>query len=619
MDDYNGNSLTGVSMPQQEYFEPPLASHYPGFPSTRPPTFVGQRYSSVAPALTPSLGPANWTPPTRASVPIPPTSGVGRPDATPSTLGDQPIGLATGTNTSVPRSAHPPVLSAHGPPASHIAPETPSSYTPALPPLASPFLQPGYPHTVGQPPTFWPTPTPAVHTTSFLSSTSVTPRPQHAAVQYTYGGPGYGCSGYPPPNLAPPAYPVPHFDAYPVFGRADPGYQYANLGYALNQNTTFGFAHHSNHAFPNQHNPHAASNHHNLAFTQSRPEDAVYNDLLARLTALEEINRDLRLHAASSPNPLPIGYTKRAKAPSMGEPEFFSGEADKLDTFLNQLSLFFASEPPRWTSNHARILYTLGRMRGGQAAAWKDLITASILDQSYPWKTWPSFVEKMRDVFPSRNRRSSATRSIENISMDGRRPVQEFLTKFETFAPLTGFNDLALISIAKKGITRGLLNRMTLKYNVADFETFDQFREAAIDADKNYRETLDEDQFRVTAIDTDRNCGEALDDDRPDTQLDDDSFLETPEPTTPNGTCSDSPQLTPSTSFSTPETDHPVTRTCFNCHEAGHIAAHCVRSTKPNTHTPQQSVISANDHDITNWREYFDEGGRYIPSPTYPT
>lgn len=114
---------------------------------------------------------------------------------------------------------------------------------------------------------------------------------------------------------------------------------------------------------------------------------------------------------------------------TLGAPELYLGESDRLEGFLSHLRLKFELEPANFSSERARVLFCLTRL-GGHA---KDWAIAEFTQQAECVSTFDKLAEELTLMFnPAALRRITASRWF-HLSQ-GRRSVLEYALEFRTLA-----------------------------------------------------------------------------------------------------------------------------------------------------------------------------------------
>ena len=72
-----------------------------------------------------------------------------------------------------------------------------------------------------------------------------------------------------------------------------------------------------------------------------------------------------------------------------------------------------------------------------------------------PYTSWPDFTTKLQEFFMTTETRDEAIRQIQALNQ-GTTPVEDYIIRFKSIAPLTGFNNYALVARFKAGLNPSL-------------------------------------------------------------------------------------------------------------------------------------------------------------------
>ncbi|TEB22406.1 hypothetical protein FA13DRAFT_1920627 [Coprinellus micaceus] len=318
-----------------------------------------------------------------------------------------------------------------------------------------------------------------------------------------------------------------------------------------------------------------------------------YSRMMHRLNILEEENLTIRHALANQRNLSPT--TPRTKPPKIEDPEIFDGSGDRLETFLTQLSLVWCSDPDLWKDHNARIRFALSRMRKGTAAAWVETIMPSYLNGSLSWDSWDAFVTKLESKFPGSKQEGQ-----------GNPPAEDFFIAFENEAVHTGLNDAGLLLFAREALPNGLRERISLKHGLLSLDTYEKFRDAAIDIDRDYRLNLTINR-KVKA----QNDPISYDPSRPTNKFPGngstsnapwrrprDGVPSANTPTTSNTNTSSTREASKGKPPIPDEAKRLASLGCYNCHQQGHKADKCPLPRRQTSHIIREIISDLPDEDI---------------------
>jgi Retrotransposon gag protein/Zinc knuckle len=268
-------------------------------------------------------------------------------------------------------------------------------------------------------------------------------------------------------------------------------------------------------------------------------------DIQAHITALQkQISQLQAIVAAGIPSPQPS-----PKGLKVATPDAYSGDLDKAETFLRQLTLYMHAKPGDFTTDDSRILFALSYMKGGTAGPWADRILEQ-LEAGDSLGDWEGFREHFKEAFADPTPQITARHKMDKIRQ-GQRPVEEYVAEFRTLVPRTGFNDAAHVEKFEKGLNSGLVDKI---YALPEMPT--KLSEWYI-----WSQKLDR-QWRQR--ETKKKMG---------TQL-----LAKPTPPPPSNTSSAPPNIDPAAmdvdggKWRRPKTSTVI---CYRCDRPGHIARDC--------------------------------------------
>jgi hypothetical protein len=162
------------------------------------------------------------------------------------------------------------------------------------------------------------------------------------------------------------------------------------------------------------------------------------------------------------------------------KPDEYDGNRDKLNHFINSLSLYIAMER-KGLSSEELIIIALSFMKKGRAATWAEnyLETGHMKTQSYE-----DFVTALRDSFGDSDIALTAQMTLESLRQ-GSGPVTEYITTFEQHEGHSQLGEVALIAAFKKGLNGPLLDKI---HQVPDLpSTLKSWKSFAQRIDTNWR------------------------------------------------------------------------------------------------------------------------------------
>ncbi len=150
-------------------------------------------------------------------------------------------------------------------------------------------------------------------------------------------------------------------------------------------------------------------------------------------------------HREGSTNRAPdLGYSKVAK------PDFFYGDRNKLDDWLNQVMLFLRQEriqPEQKT-------FTAVSYLRGEAQQWIRPRLNDALehkkDTGGMFSDFDNFLSEIRGIYGLSNDKQVAIRIVQQLTQ--KTSASTYTAKFKEYAVKTGWNDQALVSMYYRGL-----------------------------------------------------------------------------------------------------------------------------------------------------------------------
>ena len=103
-----------------------------------------------------------------------------------------------------------------------------------------------------------------------------------------------------------------------------------------------------------------------------------------------------------------------------------------------------------------------------------------------PYMSWRDFTTKLQEFFMTTKTRDEAIRQIQALSQ-GTTPVEDYIIRFKSIAPLTGFNNYALIARFKAGLNPSLGFEVIKNRAPAD-DNLDAWYEHSTELARGYRD-----------------------------------------------------------------------------------------------------------------------------------
>ncbi|KAF8702665.1 hypothetical protein AX14_014355 [Amanita brunnescens Koide BX004] len=191
-----------------------------------------------------------------------------------------------------------------------------------------------------------------------------------------------------------------------------------------------------------------------------------------RLSAANAIGTTIgEIARVTHPPPRPTKPTIK-----MDMPDPYEGDPAEISNWIQSMEVYFQVVDMDDMGN--MILMMLQRIRKGKGnragtysavklKEWIDAerefaqrVVAGVtiyppLSPKPPYTSWPDFTTKLQEFFMTTETRDEAIRQIQALTQ-GTTPVEDYIIRFKSIAPLTGFNDYALVARFKVGLNPSL-------------------------------------------------------------------------------------------------------------------------------------------------------------------
>jgi len=152
------------------------------------------------------------------------------------------------------------------------------------------------------------------------------------------------------------------------------------------------------------------------------------------------------------------------------EPNNFEGNPDEVRAWCQRITLFFQSN--NISKEWERIEIALGKIKGGKdnrAQQWADTqirkflpfqkewkgtsgeLDISTMTNKPPFETWEKMADEMAQFFISTETQTHVIDKLIKLKQ-GNRLLEDFWSEFITWKKLSGYNEVTLVGLFKKGI-----------------------------------------------------------------------------------------------------------------------------------------------------------------------
>uniref|UniRef100_A0A3B4XZG7 Retrotransposon gag domain-containing protein n=1 Tax=Seriola lalandi dorsalis TaxID=1841481 RepID=A0A3B4XZG7_SERLL len=199
--------------------------------------------------------------------------------------------------------------------------------------------------------------------------------------------------------------------------------------------------------------------------------DTALREVTTQLTQISAVLATLtdRLNAAPAPIvPLPVEQPPAApptpvNAPAGLEPHIpppakYSGDPNTCRQFITQCQLTFNAQPLRYASEAAKVAYLVNLLEGPPLSFYNALF-----EQNSPLAmSAEAFAGELKRVYDHPMRGQPAGLQLSRIRQ-GRLSVREFVSRFQSAAVESGWNEAALITAFLNGLNRDVGREMALQ------------------------------------------------------------------------------------------------------------------------------------------------------------
>ncbi|KAL0564232.1 hypothetical protein V5O48_017819, partial [Marasmius crinis-equi] len=168
------------------------------------------------------------------------------------------------------------------------------------------------------------------------------------------------------------------------------------------------------------------------------------------------------------------------------KPTPFTGDRSKSELFLVQFGRYLRFNASRYETEMERVDLFLSFIEGN-AGDWavrrsqeleKDYLDSDLPDYKRRWTSLKSIRHRFRQDYGPINPEGTAQTVLDEISMTGDlAEIDKYITEFERHAPLSGYNDVALLHYFKRGLKKGLRTACAQVY--PEPSTLEAYKEVA--------------------------------------------------------------------------------------------------------------------------------------------
>ena len=181
---------------------------------------------------------------------------------------------------------------------------------------------------------------------------------------------------------------------------------------------------------------------------------AALTDLVTRLlpSRAGEINPTPPAAPSTAPPTVPPELLPDPRwEPTLSPPHSYAGEFDRCRGFLGQCELLFTHQASRYRTDGARVALIMSSL-AGRALDWA---VAAVGRNPRLSSCLPDFLEEFRRVFDHPSQGADAAGRLHSLQQ-GSRGVADYTLEFRTLAAESGWDDAALRSAYRRGLSEEL-------------------------------------------------------------------------------------------------------------------------------------------------------------------
>jgi len=151
----------------------------------------------------------------------------------------------------------------------------------------------------------------------------------------------------------------------------------------------------------------------------------------------ESAARYIQAHPASS------------KGPKCSPPDTFTGRKADVDSFIRTARSFTSLRSSDFTNEQGKVIWATTFLKGPDVDSWVD----DLLEHRISGMTFSQFLDEFRQRFGDHDPAETARQAIDSLEQ-GLSSVDRYVAAFMSHATKTGYNDIALVSSFKRGLSQ---------------------------------------------------------------------------------------------------------------------------------------------------------------------
>ncbi|KAG9223588.1 hypothetical protein CCMSSC00406_0009219 [Pleurotus cornucopiae] len=188
---------------------------------------------------------------------------------------------------------------------------------------------------------------------------------------------------------------------------------------------------------------------------------------------------------------LPPVPQARNYGPKMARPEVFDGERAKCRGFIRNIEVYIFVNAYQFPNEATKVLYLLSYVQGKKVDNWKNTMTTKVLEWTRTHihdeqvSSFRRICRSLQEAFGDPNPRDTAVTALTHLHQRSD-TAEDYVMKFNAHKDDTGYNDVALVELFKRGLNAGLLTRI---YGRRPLPTnCEEWQDEAIALDRQWRE-----------------------------------------------------------------------------------------------------------------------------------
>ena len=179
---------------------------------------------------------------------------------------------------------------------------------------------------------------------------------------------------------------------------------------------------------------------------------------------------------SSAPTALTTGTIGKPSEPKVASPEHFTGQRNKLKTFLTQVTMVITLQPSRFTTETSKVFYTGSYLRDTALLWFQPYVTAN--PQPAFMSNFNLFQQELQAIFGDPDEIGTAERQLYALQQRG--SVTSYLTEFQRLTSIIKWNDEAKSAQFYRGLKDIIKDELARSGKPRDLK---ELQEAAIRID----------------------------------------------------------------------------------------------------------------------------------------